>query len=286
MVYLILCIISSSLIFTTFKIAGKRGIDNYSLITINYFVAAIFGFVLGGIPDLKGNSSGWLLMAIIIGILFIAIFIVMAMATQKSGIAVSTIASKMSVIIPITFSLIYFNEGVSIYKILAIILALIAVTLTIYRYEKRNSLTRSRIALPIILFLGSGTIDSLLKYSQEVYIGSDQAIQFSSFLFSIAAISGVVILLFRPESMKTVVDRRVIIAGILLGIINFGSLFGLISALESNYFDSSILFGINNIGIVLLSVIIAFTLFKEKLLLVNKIGIVLSVIAILILSMV
>lgn len=286
MIFLILSIISSSLIFATFKIAGKRGIDNYALITINYIVAAFFGFLLGGFPDLKNSSQGWLLMALIIGILFILIFIVMAKATQKAGIAVSTIASKMSVVIPITFSLLFFSERISVSKIIVIFIALIAVMLTIYRREEKSDLSKSKIALPLVLFFGTGLIDSLVKYSQEVFIGNDMAIEFSSLLFSISAISGILVLSLKPQSRKAATTGKVIAGGIILGIINFGSLYGLISALDSGIFDSSILFGINNIGIVLLSVILAFSIFSEKLMLINKIGIVLSIVTIFLLSIV
>jgi drug/metabolite transporter (DMT)-like permease len=284
MIYLFLCIISSTLIFTVFKIAGKNKLDNYALITINYLVASALGFSLGGFPTDLHMAQGWYKMAIIIGILFILIFIVMAVTTQKSGMAVSTIASKMSVVVPITFSIIYFSERLTLFKIFAIILALTAVLLTIYKKQSASKWNSSTFLLPVILFLGSGTIDSMVKYSQEVYVGSNDSILFSSILFLIAAVSGIIILLFRGKRSSLILSPKLLITGFVLGIINFGSLYGLINALESNIFESSILFGINNIGIVMLSVIIAVIFFREKLLTINKIGIALSIIAIFLLS--
>ena len=140
--------------------------------------------------------------------------------------------------------------------------------------------------MPVILFFGTGTIDSLVKFSQEIYIGNNKTIQFSSVLFMISAASGFILLAFRPASRKALKEPRVLLAGFILGIINFGSLYGLINALNSNIFESSVLFGINNIGIVLLSVILALALFREKLLPVNWIGIVLSLISIYLLSII
>jgi len=286
MIFLVLTIISSSLIFTIFKVAGRRGIDNYALITVNYMVAAALGLFLGGFPRLADGNQGWLGMAMIIGILFIAIFLVMALTTQKAGMAVSTIASKMSVVIPITFSLLFFKENISFFKILSIMVALVAVLLTIYRKGNGKSSPSPALLLPVILFLGTGTIDSLVKFSQEVYIGSDKSIPFATVLFMISAISGFFLLGFMTESRKALAERKVIIAGTILGIINFGSLYGLINALESDLFDSSVLFGINNIGIVLLSVILALSIFREKLLPVNWAGIVLSLVSIYMLSLI
>lgn len=285
MIFLVLTIISSTLIFAIFKMAGRKGIDNFALISVNYLVASALGLSLGGFPAISDGNSGWIGMAIIIGILFIAIFLVMALTTQKAGMAVSTIASKMSVVIPITFSLIYFNEAISFFKIFSILVALLAVLLTIYKGNGKVSFSPA-LLLPVILFIGTGTIDSLVKFSQELYIGNDKSIQFSTLLFMISAISGFALIGFMPVSRKALVKPGVLLAGFILGIINFGSLYGLINALESNIFDSSVLFGINNIGIVLLSVMLALLFFREKLLPVNWAGIILSVIAIYMLSVI
>jgi drug/metabolite transporter (DMT)-like permease len=285
MIFLVLTIISSTLIFAIFKMAGRKGIDNFALISVNYLVASALGLTLGGFPAISDGNSGWIGMAIIIGILFIAIFLVMALTTQKAGMAVSTIASKMSVVIPITFSLIYFNEPISFFKIFSIMVALLAVLLTIYKDNGKVSFSPALI-LPVILFIGTGTIDSLVKFSQELYIGNDKSIQFSTLLFMISAISGFALIGFMPVSRKALVKPGVLLAGFILGIINFGSLYGLINALESNIFDSSVLFGINNIGIVLLSLMLALLFFREKLLPVNWAGIILSVIAIYMLSVI
>ncbi|TFH34247.1 MAG: EamA/RhaT family transporter [Bacteroidia bacterium] len=208
----------------------------------------------------------------------------MALTTQKAGIAVATIAAKMSVVIPITFSIFFFRENISFYKIFSIMVAIVAVMLTIYREGNGKISLSPALVLPLILFIGTGTIDSLIKISQELYIGENKSIQFSSVLFMIAGLTGIIITVARPVSRKALLDQRVIVGGLILGVVNFGSLYGLINALESDIFDSSVLFGINNIGIVLLSVVMALALFREKLLPVNWIGIVLSVIAIYLLS--
>ena len=57
-----------------------------------------------------------------------------------------------------------------------------------------------------------------------------------------------------------------------------------IKALANCKFESSIVFGFNHIGIILLSAIIAVIVFKEKLSLINKIGIISAFLAIIILS--
>lgn len=284
MIYLILCIISASGIMVVFKIAGNQKLNTFRIIVINYITASILGFGLSDIPSGGVIDFQWIPMAIIIGILFIIMFFVIALSTQKAGIAVTSVATKMSVVIPISFSIIYFNEEVNILKISGIILAVIAVFMTSYNKDKAKSRGWIIIALPVIIFIGSGIIDSLIKYTQELRLNDQGTVLFSSVLFLVSAITGIIIGLFRKDLFSRHMLGKTLIAGISLGIVNFGSLYGIIMALESNIFDSSIVFGINNMGIVVLSVLIAMVFFDEKLSKLNMAGIFLSILTVTFLS--
>ncbi len=284
MIYLILCIVSSSLLFVIFKVVGRLNLNIFPVIVINYIIAALLGFSIDHFPPPGVMKEPWFVMALVIGVLFIWMFFVIAMTTQKAGIAVTSVASKMSVIIPISFSILYFQETVTLFKLAGIFLAVVSVVLTIYKKGDDTPVSRRALLLPVILFFGAGLIDSLIKYTQETYIGNDNAIMFTSVLFTIAAISGIVIIPFKRNVIKIFTDSKTIVAGIILGVVNFGSLYGLIKALDSRVYDSSIVFGINNIGIVLLSLFFALIMFTERLSLVNKIGVTLSIITIILLS--
>ena len=72
--------------------------------------------------------------------------------------------------------------------------------------------------------------------------------------------------------------------GILLGGVNFGSIFFLVRALNyisssGRVIDSSVIFGVNNTGIVALSVLVGFWIFKGRLQPINWMGIALSAVA-------
>ena len=286
MIFLLLSVVSSSLLMVIFKISGRRNMDSFQVILINYIVATIIGYSIVGLPKRDIFQQSWLLYAFIIGILFIVIFLIMARSTQKSGIAITTVASKMSVIIPIIFSILYFTENVTWLKTLGIVLAMISVFLTVYKKDTGGNKSERRIVLPLILFIGTGLIDSLIKYTQEVHLTGSGSIMFASTLFCIAAISGIAYTPFRKKSINNIFNKDVLIAGLVLGIINFGSLYGIVMALESRVFDSSIIFGVNNIGIVMFSVFLALLIFNEKLSKLNRVGIILSLVSILILSLV
>ena len=139
------------------------------------------------------------------------------------------------------------------------------------------------IFLPFILFLGVGTVDSTIKYSQVEFLITLDITTFSTLLFSISAISAISFQLIRPGK-KMILNRKTLLFGFLLGLVNFGSLFYFISALSHGGLESSVIFGINNLGIVMLSILTALLAFREKLSKLNWIGVFLSIIAILILS--
>ena len=75
-----------------------------------------------------------------------------------------------------------------------------------------------------------------------------------------------------------------ILGGIALGIPNFFSIYFLVMALRSEGFESSSIFTINNVAIVLVSTVLGIALFREKLILKNWIGIALAIISILLVA--
>ncbi|MBL7918215.1 MAG: EamA/RhaT family transporter, partial [Bacteroidia bacterium] len=75
-----------------------------------------------------------------------------------------------------------------------------------------------------------------------------------------------------------------VLAGFALGIPNYFSIYFIFKALESGVMQSALLFPVLNISNVLLSALVGFTLFKEKLSLINYLGLLLSVVSILLIS--
>ena len=80
-------------------------------------------------------------------------------------------------------------------------------------------------------------------------------------------------------------QSKAIPAGIILGTINFGTMYFIISALNTNILEPSALFPINNLSILTISTLISVVVFKEKLSAKNWLGIGLSLLAILILGL-
>jgi drug/metabolite transporter (DMT)-like permease len=279
--YILLSILSSASIFIVFKLINKRELSLPHTITINYLIAFTIGWFANTNNPVKAISEPWIIWALLIGILFIIFFFVIGVSSKIAGIAITTVASKMSVIIPIAFSILFFNESVTIYKISGILLALLGVLFTVYKPTEHNQkFDPSTLWLPLFLFVGMGFIDSLIKYTQDIYITAEKSAFFSSTLFGIAFLSGLVYTFFSPKTLKQYFHWPTLGFGILLGIVNYGSIYFLINALNLAPIDDSLIFGTNNVGIVVLSVLSGLFIFKEKISSINIIGIILSILAI------
>lgn len=287
MIPLILSILSSTFILLIFKISERIKIDVFTIIVINYLAASLLGFFLNNLDltQIDWASATWLYFSIVIGFCFINMFFLIGLSTQKAGIGVTSIASKMSVVIPMLFSIIFYNEIVTSIKIIGIVLALIAVVMTVYK-KRSKSIDLKHIYLPLALFFGIGVLDSMVKYSQAEFVDNELVSIFSAACFTMAFLSGIILSLIRRIPVKRFLNRKTFITGTALGIVNFGSMYYLIKALNSNVLDSSVIFAVNNIGIISLSILIGLLFFTEKITRLNWIGIIFSFIAIGILTLI
>tara|TARA_R110001592_G_scaffold17518_2_gene73756 strand:+ start:48811 stop:49677 length:867 start_codon:yes stop_codon:yes gene_type:complete len=287
MIWIVLSICSSILIFVVFTYLKKFSIDNLQAILVNYLVAFSIGQAQMGFskPLAAIIEQDWISSVLILGILFITLFNLMAWVSQNFGLTTVSIAVKMSVMVPISFGIFYYNESASALKISAIILALLAVWMSTYKPARIKSNPLS-IILPILLFLGSGFLDSFLKYNQQELVPAEDQAWFASSIFGFAAIFGLIAIIYRYFKMHVPLQFKAIIGGIALGIPNYGSIYFLLRALDSPGLESSSLFAINNVGIVALSSLLGYFAFKEKLSPLNIAGIIVAIISILLITVV
>jgi drug/metabolite transporter (DMT)-like permease len=145
--------------------------------------------------------------------------------------------------------------------------------------------------IPLFLFIGMGVVDSMVKLAQHRFVVDEETALFSAILFLNAFLSGLVAMLFYRKYNRQFLQGAVWGWGLLLGTVNFGSIFFLVRALNYSSptgkgMDGSVIFGANNMSIVALSVLVGLLAFKEKLKFINWIGIVLSALALLLFALV
>lgn len=285
-----LAILFSTLLYIILKKFTAWKVNTLHGIIINYFVAGSFAFSQHFESNLKNFHSLkniWPEL-FVIGLLFISVFFIIARTTQTAGVGVASIASKMSMVIPITAGLFLYHENITFTKIAGICLAIPAVIIT-GKPTTPKTATRFKpelktILLPFILFIGAGLVDTSIKLAQHYHMNENNQDLIIMAIFMFAGLTGAVKMLIDFIKDRTLPSWKSTGGGILLGIVNYFSLYYLLNALASPGSESSTVFAIVNIGVVLSSFIAGIILFSEPVSKLKYFGITIAVIAIVLLS--
>ncbi|WP_306643693.1 hypothetical protein [Sanyastnella coralliicola] len=267
MIWLLLSIASSTIIFVLFRLFPKYGAHTLPAIVVNYAVAATLGMLMlePNYDFEAATQTTWFKGGLMVGTLFISIFFLMAFTAQRMGVAISSIATKMSLVIPVAwFMATDPNDHVTGIKVVAVLLALLAVLLSSKKSE--GNFNWSYIAFPVIVFLGSGVIDLVIGHfsdGNQLQSESDRYL-FTSAPFMTSMAIGIVVLIIRGIKGMPLFNWATVIGGTVLGLVNFASIYFLIATFESKFVDRSAIIPINNLGVVLFSSLLAILFFSEK----------------------
>jgi len=283
MIFLVLSIIFLSGIFVTFKIIENLKLPVLNIVVINYFIAVLLGSIQSKGNPINLFSENWINYAVIIGVLFFIFFILIGKSIELVGLSTTTVASKMSVVIPIIFSILYYAEDINTLKIIGILLAISGVIFTVYKKDSSHKKKDYIFLIPLILFVGLGITDFLFGYTQKEF-NIEFPELFNSIVFLVSFLSSLIYVLVKKQCYLFK-NLQVFKYGVILGLTNYLGVYFFMKVLGSGIFDSSIIFGLNNVSIVILSALISFLIFKEKASVVNIFGITFSVSSIIILSL-
>ncbi|MDM9631960.1 DMT family transporter [Robiginitalea aurantiaca] len=285
---LIWSICCSSIIFVVFKLFDTYGVDTFRAIIVNYFTALGVGLLVYQQPVFLQElpQKPWFAGALLLGSFFILIFNLMALTSQRMGVSVASVATKMSLVIPVVAGIALYKEQISPVQATGITLALAAVYFTSMKSGGRGIRKELRaLILPALVFLGSGVIDTSIKYLQHTRIPQVEYPLFSALVFGFAGTTGILLLFFKKPKGATRFNGVTILGGIALGVPNFFSIYFLLRALQFEGLNSASIFTLNNVAIVMLTTLAGIVFFKEKLSLKNWMGIFLAVISILLISL-
>jgi drug/metabolite transporter (DMT)-like permease len=287
MSYLILSILISTLFGISFKIIAVNNIKSFQAIVINYLVAGSLGFITtsSDVTPFTIFGQKWIYLAIGLGIVFVSSLFVIAETTARSGISVAQVANRMAVVIPISVAMMYYGDALTVFKIAGILLAIISVYLVSHKDDGGKEKQKLWWFFPLVIFICSGIIDSSINYAQRFLLSENDFDAFLSTVFMTAFVFGFIVLLYQLCIQKQSFQMKAVPAGAVLGIINFGTMYFIVQALNSEVLEPSALFPVNNLSILTLSTIISVLVFKEKLSGKNWLGIALSLLAIFILGL-
>lgn len=287
MMFLIAAILGSSFLTIILKLFQVKGVNTAVGIAINYIVGGMLAFLFA--PEFMSVcdivDSEWFVMSLIIGVMFMISFVVYALSAQKSGVAVTAVSGRAAVAIPVIFAFVVLGEEPTLLKISMLILILLALPLIIYKKREGEHVAMSSwvIILPLIVFLFNGTNDTLVQYAQKTMVSDAVQIPIlMGTMFAAGAVAGIIWYLVAPKKKFVAPTGRDLLWGSILGATNWVCMFGVFNAL--NVMDGSIFFPLYYTGAILIATVAGVWAFKERLTVLNYIGVALAVLAIIFLA--
>ena len=303
MIFLILAILFSTGVFVAMRLFERYKLDNHQALMWNYVFASGTGFLIcerwESVPQLVAEP--WFGLSVLTGFWFIFTYLLMTASTQRSGVTVTSLSSKLSVVLPILAGVIMLGERLNFVATTGIVLALVALVLVVGGRNPKSIQGKDAInrvstgnngkithknnwiitLLPIFIFFGTGTGDILMKITEQRNAGDDLGFMIA-FIYFVALVFGIIIVVWDIARGKSKWQWKSALGGIGLGVINFFSTSSVYHAMRS--FDNVVLFPIYNIGVVSLTALTGWLIFKEKLTLKNYIGLVIAVIAVVLIT--
>lgn len=301
MLFFLLAVVFTVMLYLIMRAYPRYEVDSFHAVVFNYYSCVLTGLVLT--PDLavfgqtEWTSEGTVL-TMALGAMFVTAFMLIGLTAQKVSVTATSLAGNMSLVIPVLFGLFVFrnnNKDFTALNYLGLALALIALALgAIQRSPKASDTTNaagtaqaSRQALwflPVLTFFATGTNNTLINFLSSKYYPAGQITVFMIIACFGAVVIGTSILVYRIIAHGHRLKLRSVVGGLILGVPNFLSLYFLLLALAAFGNSAAYVFPIYNILTMLVSALAAWALYKERLNTLNKWGLLLAVVAIVLIS--
>ncbi len=272
MALVILSALFGAAIFLFFKAFERLRIALLPAIVVNYLVAFLFGLVYSQ-PWAVGDISLLWVPSALQGGLFIFLFWLIGLAAQRVGISPTTVASKMSLAFTVLIMVLVFREAPSTRAWTGIALAVLGVSFSSWGGSLKGA--KGWWLLPVI-FVASTISDVLINAAQLTRVTPVTEAVFPTLIFGFSALFGLCWLVFR-EDRTALREPRTWMGGALLGVVNYGSIYFLVLALSKSGLPASSVFSLLNVGVIMIGTAAAMVLFKERLRVVQWVGLLCSI---------
>lgn len=286
MIYLILAIILSTAVFVVMRIFGRFNLDNHQALTWNYATSACIGFAMSvsnGTWD-SPTTQPWFSLTLLLGFWFILTYVLIVESSQRSGVTITSLSSKLSVVIPTLFGIIFLKETLGLMASIGIVLALVALFLVVGGKDKGTAKAEKKtliLLLPIFIFFSTGIGDIMMKMTEQKNTSGDM-IPMIAFIYFISFLFGVLLVAYDLIKKKSKWQWKSSLGGLALGTVNFFSTCCIYQAMR--VFDNVVMFPVYNIGVVCMSALCGWLLFKEKLTWKNYFGLAIAIIAVILIT--
>ena len=293
MIYLALSIFCSVTVGVLLKLAKRYQINIAQAITWNYlFAIGLSAFFFRPIINQLNITT----IHVVLGVLLPTIFIFLALSVQRTGLARTDIAQRLSLFISLLAAFFIFNENYSILKYFGITIGFLAIIFTLYR-KSTTQVNNTDWLYPLLVFIGFGVIDVCFKLISQYTTSSLFIIFCIAFFLSLLALT-------KKERNKAdiILGIWMIIIGLhlfgyysfvsgimyiypFLTLLNLGNILFYMKAHRAMSNDPSTVFAAMNIGVIIFGSLIGILVFKEKLSKLNYLGLLLALLSIILITL-
>lgn len=232
MIYLILAVLSSTLVALTMRISGKYTDKerNMSMLATNYLICIMLAMVYSGAGNIFTQEDGsniCLSLGAINGLLYLAGFVLLQINTKKNGVVMSSTFMRLGVLVPTILSIVAFHEKPTVLQLMGIVIALAAIIGISTDDGKKGGRLDFKAGL-IFMLLAGGTADAMSKIYDE--IGKEElSDQFLVYTFIFAFLFSLALLFYKKQTF----GKMEFLFGIIVAIPNYYSARFLLKAVSS-----------------------------------------------------
>ncbi len=278
--FLALAVLFSVAVSLWLKQAPAWRLDLAQMVLWNYATASVLCLVLlhPHIDRRTLASLPWPLV-LALGLVLPGLFVIMGRAVQTAGIVRADIAQRLSLMLSLVAAFTLFGQAVDRWQLAALALGLLAMLGMLARPTARAREPGAALWL-LAVWAGYALVDILLKLL--ALRGADfGAVLQSSFVLAFGCMLAA--LLVRAARGRRP-DLRSLGGGVVLGLLNFANIDLYIRAHQSLSHNPAVVFAGMNLGVVALSTLLGMAWLREPTSRVNRAGVVLAGLAIVVLT--
>ncbi len=267
--FLLLAIAALVGLMMTLKLIAVKGVSSSRAIIINYLVATIVGMtrVLSDGTPSASPPLVMIIIAVVVGLIFFVSMHLNALSAARVGLALTTIATRAALVIPIVLSALLLNEKQSPIALAGVAVVLLGFVLIFYEPRSNSTkgswATSAGILFPLAVFLMAGLSSFSLKLTQHLYDTSAAYPLFEPMLFGAAMVAATLHTLHTGGHSELRFDWKSTLYGLSLGICNFLTTYCTLQGLRT--LPTTTFYPVYYASAVVITIVLGATFFGEKL---------------------
>lgn len=259
MIFLLLALLSSSVLALVLKYLNSS--SPYGVYFINYITCTLLAFAAMEPKALYNGDVTPCWLGGITGLIYLASLFTNGYSIHKNGAILSSVFTRLGVLVPIMLSVTLFGERPTVLQGLGVALAVAAAVIMNGLPQKPGDRAAENkiYLLPLVLtLLLNGTSDAMSKVFTQLGRRQDDGL----FMFYIFLFAGLATLALLIKGRQTLTGRDIFF-GILVGVPNFLSSRLLLAALTE--LPAFLVYPSYSVGVILVISVASFFLFRERL---------------------